>query len=178
VVRKSVIEAHDADASRRSQDVHMPRSDDDHNIDLPASPFTIVRIREGVVHTFQGALSFKEADDLMVAKVSLFDWTALADRSIPESAPLDEAYEVMLDVVSLVAELDLERARTLWSLHAPRAVGMPRMLAAAHDAQERRFLANLAVQRDLNDDALVGHILEEGEFMSDWAVARRQLISP
>jgi hypothetical protein len=159
---------------RRSSD------DRDSNIDLPASPYTLVGagVANGVAHTYQGLMTIAEATALAIRKIESFDWFAfVSHRQFVEEEVFRE-YELMLDVVSLMAEIDLGDARELWQRHAPLGVGTPRMLAPAHESQERRFLQNLATQRGLSEDALALHILEEGAFMSDWAEARRQLIVP
>jgi hypothetical protein len=41
-----------------------------------------------------------------------------------------------------------------------------------------RYLKNLSAQRALDADRLALHILEQAEFMSEWALARRQLVAP
>ena len=149
----------------------------DSNIDLPASPYTIVGIGagDGIVHTFQGPMSIDEAAQLLVEKVRAFDWSRFDSSRFDSEGQPSGDYELLLDVASLVAEINLYQARALWCLHVPPNIGMPRMLASADEAQEQRYLENLRAQRGLNEDALASHILEQGAFMSHWAEARRQL---
>ena len=158
----------------------MRRSSDDRegNIDLPASPYTLVGpgVANGIVHTYQGRMTVDEAVALVIKKIKSFDWmNFVSHRQFIEESLFHE-YELMLDVVSLMAEVDLGQARHLWEEHAPLGVGVPRMLAHEHESQELRYLRNLAMQRGLSEDELALHILEEGAFMSDWAEARRQLM--
>jgi hypothetical protein len=162
------------------QRLRMPHSSDDRdsNIDLPASPFTIVRIGagDGVVRTYQGLMSIDEAAELLVEKLRGFNWDEAQRKHQPLNEEIQREYELILDVTSLVAEINLYQARALWNLNTPRNVGEPRMLSTQHELQELRYLSNLQAQRGLNDDELASHILEQGAFMSDWAEARRQLI--
>ncbi|MFL6576864.1 MAG: hypothetical protein ACJ8MR_09615 [Povalibacter sp.] len=158
----------------------MPRGTDDHenNIDLPASPYTLVGagVANGIVYTYQGRMTVNEAAALAVRKIRSFDWmNFVSERQLIEEKLFRE-YELMLDVVSLMAEIDLAQARQLWERHAPLGVGVPRMLAHEHQSQEQLYLNNLAAQRGLSEDELALHILEQGAFMSEWAEARRQLI--
>ena len=163
---------------RRRSSVRRSSDDRDNNIDLPASPYTLVGVgvANGVVHTYQGLMTIGEVTALVIAKIESFDWlTFVSRRQFVDEAVFRE-YELMLDVVSLMAEIELVGARELWKRHAPLGIGIPRMLAPAHEHQELRFLQNLAAQRGLSEDELALHILEEGAFMSEWAEARRQLI--
>ncbi len=145
------------------------------NIDLPASPYTVVAFGagDGCVVTFQGTMNVDAAVQLMIATLEDFDWSILdAQRQ-----PMPVVCEEMLDIVSLVAEINLYLARLVWSLKASRAVGLPRMLAPAHEDDELRYLANLAAQRALVGDELALHLLEHGAFMSQWGEERRVLIA-
>src|SRR4051794_37762262 len=151
----------------------MPHGSDDQesNIDLPASAYTLVGVgvANGIVHTYQGRMTIDEAAALAVGKIRSFDWmNFVSERQLVEDSLFRE-YELMLDVVSLMAEIDLIQARQLWERHAPLGVGVPRMLAHEHQSQEQLYLRNLAAQRGLSGDALALHILEQGAFMSEWA---------
>lgn len=147
------------------------------NIDLPASPYTIVAFGagDGRVETYQGTLSLEAAVRLMVERLEDFDWPALQARGREHANEL-AGYEDMLDLVSLVAEINLYLSRLVWSIKAPAHAGLPRLLARAHEADELRYLANLATQRSLSDDELALHLLEQGEFMSQWGEVRRVLV--
>ncbi|HMN46062.1 MAG TPA: hypothetical protein PKE27_15900 [Povalibacter sp.] len=148
------------------------------NIDLPASPYTVVAFGagDGRVVTYQGMMSLEAAVQLMVASLEDFDWPALQMRGRETAGGL-AGYEEMLDLVSLVAEINLYLARLVWSIKVPPSIGLPRLLASAHEADELRYLANLATQRSLADDELALHLLEQGEFMSQWGEARRVLVT-
>lgn len=147
------------------------------NIDLPASPYTVVAFGagDGRVVTYQGAMSLEAAVQLLVERLEDFDWPSLQARG-RENVRGIAGYEEMLDVVSLVAEINLYLSRLLWSIKAPPDIGLPRLLARESEADELRYLANLAVQRSLSDDELALHLLEQGEFMSRWGEARRVLV--
>jgi hypothetical protein len=147
------------------------------NIDLPASAYTVVAFGagDGRVTTYQGAMSLEAAVQLMVASLEDFDWPALRARG-RENAGALAGYEEMLDLVSLVSEINLYLSRLVWSIKVPPDIGLPRMLARSHETDELRYLANLAVQRSLADDELALHLLEQGEFMSSWGEARRVLV--
>jgi alkylation response protein AidB-like acyl-CoA dehydrogenase len=153
----------------------MSFDDRDSNIDLPASPYTLLGVdADGLVHTHQGPMSVAAIESLLVQKMTLW----MADQAHHRLEPATgEPYESMIDVASLLAELDLRRARALWRQHAPAASGIARLLDEASEPQEVRYLKNLATQRALDADRLALHILEEAEFMSEWALARRQLIA-
>jgi len=158
----------------------MPHFEDhDSNIDLPASPFTVITIdrARGVVRTYQGPMSFDEVAALLVEKIRGFDWATWTARTPIDKQPLTQSFETMLDVLSLMSEIEMQQARTLWAQNAPGDAGVPRMLLDIHDAQELRYLSNLAAQRELDDDALASHILDEGEFMVVWAEARREFLT-
>jgi hypothetical protein len=147
------------------------------NIDLPASPYTVIGFGagDGRVVTHQGTMSLDEAAQLLIAKLEDFDWEALEPHEGEIHLPL--GYEEMLDIVSLVAEINLYQARLLWTLRVPKRIGLPRLLTLADEAQELRYLKNLATQRALFDDELAWHLLEHGAFMSDWAEMRRCLVA-
>ena len=150
----------------------------DSNIDLPASPYTVVAfgVGDGRVVTYQGAMSLEAALQLTIASLEDFDWAALQTRGSEHSGAL-AGYEEMLDLVSLVSEINLYLSRLVWSIKVPPGIGLPRMLARSHESDELRYLANLAVQRSLTDDELALHLLEQGEFMSQWGEARRVLVT-
>jgi len=157
----------------------MPRSRDyDSNIDLPASPFTAMGIdrARGLVRIHQGSMSFAEVAALLIEKIRGFDWATWTARTAINKQPLSHEFEMMLDVLSLMSEIEPQQSRSLWTQNAPQDAGVPRMLLGTHDAQELRYLGNLAAQRELDDDALASHILDEGEFMVAWAEARREFV--
>ncbi|HEY6640837.1 hypothetical protein [Povalibacter sp.] len=152
------------------------------NIDLPASPYTVITFGagDGSVVTYQGTMSLDAAAQLMAASLEDFDWSTLETRGnepAPVSASGVAGYDEMLDIVSLVAEINLYLSRVLWSIKVPPTIGLPRMLATPNEAHELRYLSTLATQRELSDDALALHLLEHGHFMSQWAQARRQLVA-
>jgi hypothetical protein len=147
------------------------------NIDLPASPYTVMAFGagDGRVVTHHATMSVDEAAQLLIARLEDFDWQTLEPQNGVVHLPL--GYEEMLDLVSLVAEINLYQSRLLWTLKAPRRTGLPRMLAPSDEATELRYLKNLAAQRVLFDDALAWHLLEQGAFMSEWAEMRRCLVA-
>lgn len=152
------------------------------NIDLPASPYTVIAFGpgNGSVVTYQGEMSLDAVAQLMIARLEDFDWPALeALRKEVGQEFLGglAGYDEMLDIVSLVAEINLYLARLLWSIKVPARTGLPRMLAQEHEVQELRYLENLAAQRALCDDELALHLLEQGAFMSQWGEARRYLVA-
>jgi hypothetical protein len=146
------------------------------NIDLPASPYTVVAFGagDGRVVTHHATMCVDEAAQLLIVKLEDFDWETLEPQKGVVHLPL--GYEEMLDLVSLVAEINLYQARLLWILKVPRRIGMPRMLAPTDETRELLYLKNLATQRALFDDALAWHLLEHGAFMSEWAEMRRCLV--
>ncbi|HEY5807679.1 MAG TPA: hypothetical protein VIT67_06910 [Povalibacter sp.] len=148
------------------------------NIDLPASPYTVIAFGagDGRVVTFQGTMSLDAAAQLMIATLEDFDWPALETHGTDNLDGLT-GYDEMLDIVSLVAEINLYLSRLLWSIKVPSGVGLPRMLERRHEAEELRYLKNLATQRALADDELALHLLEHGAFMSQWGEARRWLVA-
>ena len=156
----------------------MKSTDDSHNIDLPASAYTVIAFGagDGRVMTYQGAMSVDAAAELLISTLEDFDWSAIDPRSTMVHRDALARYEAMLDIVSLVAEINLYLARLLWSLKVPPAIGMPRMLVVSDEADELRYLENLAAQRALSEDELAMHLLEHGEFMSQWGEARRRLV--
>ena len=147
------------------------------NIDLPASPYTVIAFGagDGRVVTHRATMSVDEAAQLLIAKLEDFDWETLEPHDGEVHLPL--GYEEMLDLVSFVAEINLYQARLLWTLKAPRRIGLPRMLAPSDEARELQYLKNLAAQRTRFDDELAWHLLEHGAFMSDWAETRRCLVA-
>jgi hypothetical protein len=147
------------------------------NIDLPASPYTVIAFGDGDgrVVTHHATMSVDEAAQLLMATLEVFDWEALEPQEGEVHLPL--GYEEMLDLVSFVAEINLYQARLLWTLKAPRRIGLPRMLAPSDEADELLYLKNLAAQRALFEDELAWHLLEHGAFMSDWAETRRCLVA-
>lgn len=166
----------------------MTPPDDSHNIDLPACAYTVISFGQGDgrVVTYQGAMSVDAAAELLVKTLEDFDWPAIdpkkagaaRDAGDRDAGNRDDLarYEAMLDIVSLVAEINLYLARVLWRLHVPPAVGIPRMLVESDERTELRYLENLAAQRALSNDELAMHLLEHGEFMSGWGEARRLLV--
>lgn len=151
-------------------------------IDLPASPYTVIAFGkgDGIVVTHQGPMTIDEAATLFIAKLEAFDWTAFESqgREIRHETfgQLFCEYEEILDLTSLVAEINLYEARLLWSIKVPEIVGMPRMLAKTHERVELRYIKNLAAQRTLTEGELAEHLLEQGAFMSQWAEERTHLI--
>ena len=157
----------------------MPPSDErNNNNDLPASVFTVISIdRVGrLARVYQGSMSFDEISGLLVDKIRSFDWESWTAPATMDKQALSHSFETMIDVLSLMSEIDLGQSRELWVRHAPAHAGMPRMLTRAGEAQELRYLDNLATQRGLDDDELALHILSEGSFMADWAEARRAFV--
>ncbi len=156
----------------------MAGTNDSHNIDLPASPYTVIAFGagDGRVVTYQGAMSVDAAAELLARTLEDFDWSAIDPQSAVVHRDALARYEAMLDIVSLVAEINLYLARVLWSLNVPPAIGIPRMLVDSDETRELRYLENLAMQRQLSDDELAMHLLEQGEFMSEWGEARRHLV--
>lgn len=145
------------------------------NIDLPASPYTLLGVdADGVIHTPHGSLTMAAIESLLARRIDA--WMAHTSGN-PQEPATGEIYESMIDVLSLLAEIDLDRARTLWTRNTAIDAGTPRLLARASESQEVRYASNLAVQRSLDADELALHILEEAEFMGEWAQARRQLIA-
>lgn len=154
----------------------MPFDGRDSNIDLPASPYTLLGIdADGLVHTHQGPMAVAAIESLLVEKMKLWLTDLAQHRFEPATG---ETYESMIDVASLLAEIDLPRARALWRQHISAATGIARLLDEASESQEMRYLKNLSAQRALDADRLALHILEQAEFMSEWALARRQLVAP
>ena len=156
----------------------MTSTDESHNIDLPASPYTVIAFGagDGRVVTYQGPMSVDAAAELLVSVLEDFDWSTIDPKNAMVHRDALAGYEAMLDIVSLVAEINLYLARLLWSLKVPSAIGMPRMLIASDELDELRYLENLAAQRALSEDELAMHLLEHGEFMSEWGEARRRLV--
>lgn len=157
----------------------MPRSDaSDSNIDLPASVFTVISIDRvrSIVRVVRGTLSFDEVVELLTDEIRTFDWETWTAQVTINKQALSASFETMIDVLSLLSEIDLNRSREVWTQHAPAHAGMPRMLTRTGEAHELRYLHNLATQRGLDDDELALHLLNEGSFMSDWAEARREFV--
>lgn len=157
----------------------MSHDENSTSIELAASQYTVIRFGagDGVVVTQGKSMTIDEVAHLLISKVDAFDFTVDEFVGLDGGMLIAQDYEELLDVASLLSEVNLYQARLLWSIKVPESFGMPRMLSKANELEELRYLNNLAAQRTLNGDALTQHLLEQGDFMARWAGERRHTIN-